>query len=235
MQITLQGYEQKTLSQEGSSLYLINAKYPVKVEFRELSGTIQSEQVLQSGQGLKGVERFESIRLSNQSDQPQTIEFYLGSKDFIDNRDTGVVTLEAPANVQELIDGSAKINRVSSIGKIDEIAPLDLTGLSTYRKDGSSTSWNTLVTPAANVNGVIVHYADSRAARTRLMIKQSIPLDFNDNAATTLLETYWWTAAANAPSATLNRAVRIPVGYGLYFKNFSDSYPAIATVHYEVL
>lgn len=81
------------ISKAGFSLYMREADGPVLVEFHDHDKSVEQGEVLEAGTGLRGGDRFESITFSNLHTAAQTIEFYVGSREFIDNRDTGLVKI----------------------------------------------------------------------------------------------------------------------------------------------
>lgn len=99
MKITLQVGEKTNLSMEGYSFYVRDSIGPIKVQFKHIGTGFSEVQELQEGQGLKGNERFETVEIENTHSTEQTIDFLIGVMEFVDNRDTGLVTVDGLVDV----------------------------------------------------------------------------------------------------------------------------------------
>lgn len=97
--VTLAAGAEATLSLHGFGFYVVKSDGPVIVELREIDGSQDEAGILEAGQGLQGSSRFEAVRIINMHTTTQTIEFYVGPRTFVDNRNVGVVQVSGTVSV----------------------------------------------------------------------------------------------------------------------------------------
>ncbi len=87
MKLSLEVGEEKSVSIEGFGFYYKHGNGPIKVEILEQDGRVDQVSELLSGQGISGRKRFSQFSVTNLHSEPlENIEFYLGERDFVDNR-----------------------------------------------------------------------------------------------------------------------------------------------------
>lgn len=125
-------------------------------------------------------------------------------------------------------------NDVQNVGQI--VAPVDVAPATLpatgYFRNTSSAALNTLVTPAGNTAGVLVHSLSGNATglTVRIMAKASAPATWDDTTASTLLH----VASGNLVSLCA-LPLLLPAGLGLYEQASSASAGSQVSVVYEVL
>lgn len=154
--------------------------------------TIQPE--LKAGQGYNIGLPINGFTLKNNHTAEQVIEFETAFGEIVDNSVAGTV----------------------NIGNEPKLTPQDIGDLGFYRT-GASSLLDTIVAPAANVNGIVLTSYALRAynEHIRLMVKGSAPTGYNDPAARTIA--LWETTST---SITYESKVKLPLfilpGDGLY-------------------
>lgn len=125
-------------------------------------------------------------------------------------------------NVAELSGG-----RLASVGAIDA---LDLSGLGAHH--GTATNAvQTLVSPASNVNGVVLHHVamGANSATQEVCYGTTAPANYLDTGRKALA-----VSRANAHTP-FYKAIKIPAGNGLYLVGNGSLNSEAATVIWEVL
>jgi len=119
---------------------------------------------------------------------------------------------------------------------VSNLGNLPIAGAVYYRLS-TSIALNTIVAPASNTRGIIVHTAllsPGTNLAQRLMTKQTDPSAWNDTGALTILAAFVPSTGVPASGTNLSRPVFIPPGWGLY-EQPSGANTAMADVCYEVL
>lgn len=169
---------------------------------------------LLAGQALKDVQ-FQALILRDASGAPNSGTILVASAEFQDNRLNGTVDLSATSLAAlESVDLNAATQQVLT-------RPL-LPGSSW--KDTSTMVANTpltVFTPAANVNGAIIHSADAQDITTvgfiqTFLAKASAPTGYTDGEIIAMSK-YWPITGNNVQNLTLQNPTRIAAGLGLYF------------------
>ena len=123
-------------------------------------------------------------------------------------------------------------------GITNPLTPHEIATTHYERLSGSTDALETIVTPAANTNGVVIYAARIKTAigyHMRLMVKQSAPTAWDDTDAISNMH--------NSSSSTIGRLeslkcafpVKIPAGYGVYIQSSYAGSVSGCFVNYKVL
>tara|TARA_Y100000310_G_C20701675_1_gene830572 strand:- start:1939 stop:2727 length:789 start_codon:yes stop_codon:yes gene_type:complete len=206
------------------------------VEFR-FSDTGQPS-TLVNGQGVKLEEVVGRVTLTNTTGSAITLTLDLGIGEIYDDRLSVSGTLKSEIwdgsdGPVDVVVGSTNSLRVYDANTLDVERLLDGTsdGIQQGQKTLGSSALNlwalngtvgTLVTPAANVNGVLVVNAKcGGSSYVTLMAKTSAPSGYNDSSAKVLVG-----SVVSTPS-TMPHPILVEAGEGIYY----DSSSSQATNH----
>lgn len=134
-------------------------------------------------------------------------------------------------------DGEFGVNKTSTSitgGTLDPHTPD-----SSYYDSTNTATLQTIVTPAANVSGVIIHhahinYSSSVSGVSRLMYKSSAPTGFDDATAATIAISNLNTTTAQVEQSERDTPIIVPAGNGIYHQN-STTLAVRTSVLYTVL
>lgn len=166
--------------------------------------------------------------------------FWIKLDNGTDSERIGSVEIEsATAQTIDVIigDGEFGANKTSTTitgGRLDAA----LLRTTEYKRTSISTALNTVVTPAANTNGIIITSALAGVAggETRIMAKTSAPASLEDGV---LIYAHYSSSSGTyyqeivSPVVTL--PIQIPAGFGLYEQSSSAIITSYVQISYEVL
>lgn len=124
----------------------------------------------------------------------------------------------------------ANLGRVDALGEID---PVNYAGVSDWTIYQATAALQTIVTPAANVNGIRLYRGGVVYQNSRMMVKTSAPTDYMDLAADTLAMGF--VTGSDYTSSGMAENILIPAGYGLYCQAVNAVSALAAFARYKVL
>lgn len=198
----------------GKFFILITAGDNVNVTYKKHNTTLdESAQGVQSGYFFEAPDGFDLVEIYSATAQTVKVAISKG--------------------------GSGGFNISSTVltgGVIDEVKPTIL-GETSYNRYSASSAMNTIVTPAANINGIrltSVTLYNAVSAFSSLLFKTSAPTGFNDGNV--IGYSYAYEAGGVQRSHILTvMPVVIPAGYGLYEGSNSASNITAVSLTYDLL
>lgn len=142
-----------------------------------------------------------------------------------------------------IIPPNQDISNIGTIGTLTTLTSITnaLTpptlGTSGYRRKSASSALGTIVTPASNVNGVVVTGGCTFAGNSddwRLMYKTSAPSAWNDATAIGIFDARDGASSLN-PRPLMGCPYIIPAGYGLYEQASAAAATSGCDISYRVL
>jgi len=136
--------------------------------------------------------------------------------------------------------GSIAINNTPTIQGVTDPVTISPTAVpssaSAYYRRGASSALQVVVTPAANVNGIVIYaLGASTYGFNRWMAKASAPTSIDDAAAWTLLRAGIGANTAYWPVSEVPLPLQLPAGLGLYAQDDQPSWQSQNHAIYEVL
>lgn len=171
-----------------------------------------------------------AVTINDQLPQGRGVNYGIPINGFyITNLHSAAQTIDIDLQFGEIVDNS--IAGTVAVSSLAEPGPITLSGTA-YRRGSSSAALNTIVTPAANINGVkITALTLSKvvAGEMRCMIKQSAPASYDDGIG----------IAFDIGTGDLDNLVSLPLlvpaGWGLYEQASSAANGSTIDIAYEVL
>ena len=193
--------------------------------------------------GSARLSMFSELRISHDGTGTETFTIYVGMN-------TEARTAQVSGNIQPVggSDNTANPPIIKSItdpvtvqgitdpvtvqGITDPLSPQDITGAVSYGRYSASSTLNTILSPASNVNGCIVYMtlAGVYSGVVSIMAKQTAPTGPLDTGAI-YLDSNW---SMNRISKT-TLPLLVPAGFGLYEQSNTTSYSSQAQLVYKVL
>lgn len=186
------------------NFYVMAATGPLSVRgdtFGRLRGMV-------AGQGLKGVE-FNRLELIDESGAPNTVTILLTPAEFVNQVFSGSVAVVGSipltaATIADLKTPLAPNGFLSATGALAANTPV------------------TLVTPAANVNGVVLLYANCNDLNATVidmtfLHKASAPTSIYDGTPLVASDIVAMTGTSYAMAGRLETPAFVPAGQGVYF------------------
>lgn len=129
----------------------------------------------------------------------------------------------------------ANLGIVSKVNNLGAIDPVDYTNATDWEINAQTTALQTIVSPASNVNGILIKRAITLMQQSRIMFKSTAPATWDDAGAITLSRSVASSANGYAITDGGCENILIPAGMGLYAKaSFATDFLCAYCV-YEVL
>jgi hypothetical protein len=219
---TLAANETKGFSFVGEYLEVLQADNPITVKFRGMAtgfGSEEMENVL-SGMFERPKGAYSGFTVTNGA-VAQTIKLFVGMGDGGSRRQPGTVNV---SGVVETRDGGTAYGAV-------------------YSADGATgaSHLTTVILPAANVNGVLIHaatqYSSDAASNglSTLLAKASAPAGLMDGDVLDFQQAPTSVGGVYFTTRKLLSAVRVPSGRGIYIFNLIAQANNMRNVVYTIL
>lgn len=203
---TLAASETKGFSFQGDYLELLQADNPVTIKFRGASpgfAPAEMENVL-SGMYERPAGGYSGFTVTNGA-VAQTVKIFVGQGDGGSRRQPGIVTVSGVVDTRD--GGTTYAGVFSASGAV------------------AANTLDTIVSPGANVNGIIVHSSSQMSwdvannAMVTLLAKISAPSAVMDGDVIDLIESVTYVSGYYYTLRKQSAAIRIPAGKGLYQYN----------------
>lgn len=214
----------KLINQEtGRHFSLLTTEEPVNITVKRSHSRLEEYKNVQAPIYAEFDLDFDVIEIESVSGAAQTVSFGVTSANIKNPRSQGDVNITNTPSI------------IAAGGTLDALTfPATF-----YKRVGSQTTLNTIVTPAENVNGVKIYsgYCSMYLSGSRGFIayKTSAPSNIDDSSAAILFGVHSGTSVNNG--GELNATVMpfiVPAGHGIY-EQANDSTQSIGALVYKIL
>jgi len=205
--LDLTAYQSVPIKKVGTFIYIIASQGDVIVKGKGINAR------LKNNQGIQVAEQFDSLEMRDVSGAPNSVDYVIGNGEFLNAEISAEIT---GGKIQPIGGADNLTNQPWS--KISEITPRMLNLAGAFYLSDALNSLNTIVAPAANINGVVVLGVGCNQDNTgtaRFMYGQSAPTSWNDASAGTILLNR--RDVASQSNIAVELPIIIPAGHGIYF------------------